>query len=208
MKGRHRAAVRELCKAGRALSAHGLTPGTSGNISVRVEHGYAMSPTNASLGSLDPEDVSLLDESGAHIGGLEPTKERALHLSFYELQPEVRAVVHVHSTYAVALSCLEHDDPDDVLRPLTPYAIMRIGRLALAPYARPGSAELAAAVASRAAGHRAVLLANHGPIFAAETLAQAVAAIEEIEEAAKLQILLEGRPIRTLTPNEIADLRS
>jgi ribulose-5-phosphate 4-epimerase/fuculose-1-phosphate aldolase len=208
VKGRHRTAVRELCKAGRALCAQGLTPGTSGNISVRVEHGYAMSPTNAFLGSLKPDDVSLLDESGTHIGGLAPTKERGLHLAFYERQPDVCAVVHVHSTYAVALSCLEHDDPDDVLRPLTPYAIMRVGRLTLAPYARPGSPDVVAAVASRAAHSRAVLLANHGPIFAAETLAQAVAAIEEIEEAAKLQILLEGRPIRTLTPEEIAALRS
>jgi 3-dehydro-4-phosphotetronate decarboxylase len=207
VKGRHRAAVRELCKAGKTLAAHGLTPGTSGNISVRVEHGYVMSPTNTFLGGLEPEKVSLLDESGAHIGGAEPTKERALHLAFYDRQPEVRAIVHVHSTYAVALSCLVHDDPDDILRPLTPYTIMRIGRLVLAPYARPGSPELVAAAASRA-DHRAVLLANHGPIFAGETLAQAVAAIEEIEEAAKLQLLLEGRPIRSLTPDEITELRS
>jgi ribulose-5-phosphate 4-epimerase/fuculose-1-phosphate aldolase len=208
VKGRHRAAVRELCKAGKTLAAHGLTPGTSGNISVRVEHGYAMSPTNASLGDLEPENVALLDESGAHVGGPDPTKERALHLAFYERQPDVRAIVHVHSTYAVALSCLVHDDPEDVLRPLTPYAIVRIGRLALAPYARPGSPGLVAAVTSRAAGHRALLLANHGPIFAAETLAQAVAGIEEIEEAAKLQLLLDGRPTRVLSPEEIADLRS
>ena len=175
---------------------------------MRVEHGYVMSPTNTFLGGLEPEKVSLLDESGAHIGGAEPTKERALHLAFYKQQPEVRAIVHVHSTYAVALSCLVHDDPDDVLRPLTPYTIMRVGRLTLAPYARPGSPELAQAVATRAASHRALLLANHGPIFAGETLAQAVAAIEEIEEAAKIQLLLEAHNVALLTPEEIANLRS
>jgi ribulose-5-phosphate 4-epimerase/fuculose-1-phosphate aldolase len=207
VKGQYRVAARELCKAGRTLAAQGLTPGTSGNISVRVEHGYVMSPTNTSLGSLEWDEVSLLDESGAHSDGPEPTKERALHLAFYERQPDVQAIVHVHSIFAVALSCLVHDDPDNVLRPLTPYTILRVGRLVLAPYARPGSPELVAAVGSRAADNRAVLLANHGPIFAGDTLAQAMAAIEEIEAAAKIQLLLEGRPVRPLTTDEIAELR-
>jgi 3-dehydro-4-phosphotetronate decarboxylase len=200
-------AAHALCAAGRTLAAHGLTPGTSGNISLRTDDGYVMSPANASLGALAAGDVAVLGPDGAHRGGGVPTKERDLHLAFYAARPDARAIVHVHSTYAVALSCLHHDDADDVLRPLTPYPIMRVGRLALAAYARPGSPELVASVASRAKEHRAILLANHGPIFAGPTLDAAVAAIEEIEEAAKLQILLDGRSVRTLSAADIAALR-
>jgi len=201
------AAARELCEAGRTLAAQGLTPGTSGNISQRVTGGgYVMSPTNASLAELRPERVALLDERGEWAGGEQPTKERELHLALYARRPDARAVVHVHSTHAVALSCLRDVDPNDVLQPLTPYAIMRVGKLVLAPYARPGSSALADAVASRAAASPAILLANHGPLFAGPTLATAIAAVVEIEEAAKVQLLLRGRDVRPLSDAEIAEL--
>jgi ribulose-5-phosphate 4-epimerase/fuculose-1-phosphate aldolase len=201
------AAAREICAAGRALAAQGLAPGTSGNLSLRTADGYVMSPTNAALGELVAERISLLDERGEHAGGDVPTKERELHLALYERRPDARAIVHTHSTSAVALACLCEVDPDDVLLPLTPYALMRVGRLVLAPYARPGSRALVAAVAARAADSAAILLSNHGPLVAAPTLAAAVAAICEIEEAAKVQMLVHGREVRLLSAADIAELR-
>jgi ribulose-5-phosphate 4-epimerase/fuculose-1-phosphate aldolase len=201
------AAAREICAAGRTLAAQGLAPGTSGNLSLRTADGYVMSPTNAALGELVSERISLLDERGEHAGGDVPTKERELHLALYERRPDARAIVHTHSTSAVALACLCEVDPDDVLLPLTPYALMRVGRLVLAPYARPGSRALVAAVAARAADSAAILLSNHGPLVAAPTLAAAVAAICEIEEAAKVQMLVHGRDVRLLSAADIAELR-
>ncbi len=166
-----------------------------------------MTPTNASLRALVPERIALLDTKGAHVGGDKPTKELPLHLALYAQRPDARAIVHVHSTYAVALACLNDVDPDDVLEPLTPYALMRVGRLVLAPYAPPGSDALAATVANRAADSNAILLSNHGPLFAGASLSEAVAAIVEIEEAAKVQLLLTGRDVRRLNPAEVARLR-
>jgi ribulose-5-phosphate 4-epimerase/fuculose-1-phosphate aldolase len=201
-------AARELCESGRILAEEGLTPGTSGNLSVRLDGGYLMSPTNASLRTLVPERVSVLDANGKHVAGDKPTKEVPLHMALYQRRPDARAIVHVHSTHAVALSCLAEIDPDDVLEPLTPYAVMRVGRLLLTSYARPGSDALAAAVAARAAESPAILLANHGPLFAAPSLAAAVAGIVEIEESAKLQLLLTGRDARRLSREQIAELQS
>jgi ribulose-5-phosphate 4-epimerase/fuculose-1-phosphate aldolase len=200
------AAARALCAAGRTLAAQGLTPGTSGNISLRAGDGFVMSPTNAALGELDAERVSVLDARGEHLGGDAPTKERELHLALYERRPDARAIVHTHSTSAVALACLCEVNPENVLLPLTPYALMRVGRLVLAPYARPGSRALVAAVAARAADSAAILLSNHGPIVAGPTLAAAVAAICEVEEAAKVQLLVHGRDVRLLGAAEIAEL--
>ncbi len=197
-----------VCAAGVHLAARGLTPGTSGNISLRIDGGFLMTPTNASLAELAPEQLAILGPDGNRAGGNPETKERDLHLAVYRVRPEANAIVHVHSTYAVALACLRHPDPDDVLVPLTPYAVMRIGRLPLARYAKPGSADLALAVGERAAGAHAVLLANHGPIVAAPTLAAALAVTEEIEEAAKLQVLLHGRDICRLEPTEVEFLRT
>lgn len=202
-------AARAVCEAGEYLAARGLTPGTSGNISMRIDGGgFVMTPTNASLATLAPEDLAILDPGGKRVGGRAETKERDLHLAVYRVRPDAEAIVHVHSTHAVALACLHHPDPDDVLVPLTPYAVMRIGRLPLARYEKPGSSDLASAVGERAADAHAVLLANHGPIVAAPTLAGALAVTEEIEEAAKLQVLLHGRDVRRLEPAEIALLRN
>jgi ribulose-5-phosphate 4-epimerase/fuculose-1-phosphate aldolase len=189
---------RSIVEHGRSLFERGLSPGLSGNLSVRVAGGYLVTPTNASLGSLDAGALPRLDAAGAHLSGDTPTKESALHLALYATHADARAIVHLHSTYAVAVSCLADIDPEDALPSLTPYYRLRVGRLPVVPYARPGSAELVDAVRSRAAESRALLLANHGPIVAADSLDAAVAAAEEIEETAKLALLLRGLPVREL----------
>jgi ribulose-5-phosphate 4-epimerase/fuculose-1-phosphate aldolase len=192
----------------RSLHARGLSPGTSGNISVRLEDGWLMTPTGASFGSLDPARLSRLDAGGEHVGGDKPTKEHPLHAAMYDVRPDANAIVHLHSTYAVAVACLDGVDPADVLPPLTPYYVMRVGRLPLVPYGRPGDKALADAVRSAARDSAALLLANHGPIVAAPSLDAAVGAAEEIEEAAKIVLLLRGLPTRTLTPEDTAALRA
>ena len=190
----------------RSLFTRGLSPGTSGNLSARCESGFLMSPTGSSFGTLEPTRLSRLDADGAHVGGDPPTKESSLHLALYAERPDAQAIVHLHSTYAVAVSCLADTDPEDVLPPLTPYYAMRIGRLPLVPYHRPGDPALVEAVRARARGRHALLLANHGPIVAAATLDAAVSAIEELEETAKLALLLRGLPVRLLTPEQVAEL--
>jgi ribulose-5-phosphate 4-epimerase/fuculose-1-phosphate aldolase len=183
---------------GRSLFERGLSPGLSGNLSVRVDGGYLVTPTNVSLGALDAARLARLDESGEHVDGDAPTKEAGLHLAMYAAHPDAQAIVHLHCTHAVAVSCLADTDSGDALPALTPYYRMRVGRLPLVPYAKPGSDELVEAVRAHAGLSRALLLANHGPIVAAESLAQAVAAAEEIEETAKLALLLRGLPVREL----------
>lgn len=191
----------------RSLHARGLSPGTSGNISVRLEDGWLMTPTGGSFGSLDPSRLSRLDRAGDHVGGDKPTKEHPLHAAMYEVRPEANAIVHLHSTYAVAAACLDGVDPANVLPPLTPYYVMRVGSLPLVPYGRPGDQALADAVRVAARDSAALLLANHGPIVAATSLEEAVSAAEEIEEAAKIVFLLQGLPTRALTPHDVAALR-
>jgi 3-dehydro-4-phosphotetronate decarboxylase len=197
-----------LAEFGRSLFDRGYSCGTSGNLSVRLDDGgFLCSPTNASLGGLDPERLSLLNAAGAHLSGPPPTKEAWLHLAMYRSRPGDHAVVHLHSTYAVALSCRTDRPADDVVPALTPYVLMRVGRVARVPYGRPGDASLAGEVARLASRHRALLLANHGPVVAGPDLASAVAAAEELEETARLFFLLEGRPHAPLGPAHIEDLR-
>ena len=196
-----------IVACGRSLHDRGLSPGSSGNVSVRVDGGWLTTPTNSSLGALDPARLARLDGDGRHVDGDPPTKESLLHLAVYEQRPEARAIVHLHSTYAVAASCLDGVDPDDVLPPLTPYYVMRIGRLPLVPYHRPGDPALVEAVRRRAGESHALLLANHGPIVAGPSLAAAAGAIEELEETARLTLLLHGLPTRRLTAAQLAELR-
>jgi 3-dehydro-4-phosphotetronate decarboxylase len=198
----------KIVETGRALYARGLSPGSSGNLSARVDGGFLTTPTNSSLGSLDPARLSRLDENGDHVDGDPPTKEVWLHLAMYAERPEAQAIVHLHSTYSVAVACLDGIDEDDVLPPLTPYYVMRVGRLPLVPYGRPGDASLSGAVRERARTSHALLLANHGPIVAAPTLAQAAAAAEEIEETAKLVLLTHGLKTRLLTDEQLGELRA
>jgi ribulose-5-phosphate 4-epimerase/fuculose-1-phosphate aldolase len=193
---------------GRSLFARGYSCGTSGNLSMCLEGGgYLMSPTNVSLGQLDPAHLSTLDAEGVHVDGPLPTKEAWLHLAMYRSRPADAAVVHLHSTYATALSCLSDRPNDDVLPPMTPYVVMRVGRVARVPYSRPGDQTAAAAIAACAVAHRAVLLANHGPVVSGSSLDAAVAAAEELEETAKLFFVLGDRPHRLLDAAQIDELR-
>jgi 3-dehydro-4-phosphotetronate decarboxylase len=198
-----------LVDFGRSLFDRGYSCGSSGNLSVRLpdDNGFLMSPTNVSLGRLSCDTISRLDREGRHIAGAPPTKEAWLHLAMYRARPQDHAVVHLHSTYAAALSCRTDRPPEDVLPPLTPYVMMRVGQVALVPYSRPGDTAPARVIEELAAHHRAVLLANHGPVVAGRDLETAVAAAEELEETARLFFLLEGRPHRTLSAEQLADLR-
>jgi ribulose-5-phosphate 4-epimerase/fuculose-1-phosphate aldolase len=191
---------------GASIFARGLTAGSSGNISVRTEEGWLMTPTNASLGRLDPARLSKLDPDGRLISGDPPTKESFLHRVMYEERRDTGAVVHLHSTHSVAVSCLAEIDPADVLPPITAYYVMRVGRLPLVPYFRPGDLDLAEAVRGFAGKHHAVLLANHGPVVAGSNLDAAVNAIEELEETAKLYLLLRGAKTRYLTTGQVKEL--
>ncbi|MDX6752000.1 3-oxo-tetronate 4-phosphate decarboxylase [Geminicoccaceae bacterium 1502E] len=198
----------EICRYGRSIFERGLTFGSSGNISVMLEDGWLMTPTNASLGNLDPARLSRLDPEGRHVGGDKPTKETFLHQGMYRKRRNARAVVHLHSTHSVAVSVLDDIDPEDVIPPLTAYYVMRVGKLPLVPYYRPGDPALGPAVEALADRHRAVLLANHGPVVAGTSLDAAVYATEELEETAKLHLMLQGRRTRPLTPEQVADLRA
>ncbi|WP_407067753.1 aldolase, partial [Mesorhizobium sp. CU2] len=190
----------------RSLFERGFTVGSSGNISVRLHDGYLATPTNSCLGFLDSDRLSRLDGSGNHIDGDRPTKELPLHLGFYEARPAARAVVHLHSTFATALSCLADVDPQDAIPPLSPYVVMRVGRVPVLPYARPGSADIAPFIRAHAPRHAAVLLANHGPVVAGTSLDAAVFAAEELEETARLAILTRAMKVRRLSATEIAEL--
>jgi ribulose-5-phosphate 4-epimerase/fuculose-1-phosphate aldolase len=198
----------EICALGASIFARGLTAGSSGNISVRLADGWLMTPTNASLGRLDPARLSKLDDSGKLVGGDAPTKESFLHRVMYEERAKTGAVIHLHSTHSVAISCLADIDPADVLPPITAYYVMRVGRLPLVPYFRPGDMALAEAVRGFAGKHHAVLLANHGPVVAGSSLDAAANAIEELEETAKLFLLLRGCKTRFLTAEQVAEVRA
>jgi ribulose-5-phosphate 4-epimerase/fuculose-1-phosphate aldolase len=201
--------VREaLVRHGRSLFTRGYSCGTSGNLSVRLgDGGYLMTPTNVSLGQLDATSLSRLDERGHHVDGLPPTKEAWLHLAMYRVRPQDTAVVHLHSTYATALSCRTDRRANDMLPPITPYVVMRVGRVALVPYGRPGDQSLATTIEDLGAEHRAVLLANHGPVVAGNDLDAAVAAAEELEETARLLFILDGTAYRQLTDAQVDELR-
>lgn len=201
-------ATREaLCRTARSLYERGLTHGSTGNLSIRLDDGWLMSPTGASLGELDPARLSRLDADGRHVSGDKPTKESFLHLAMYRQRPGSGAVVHLHSTHSVALSVLAELDPADLLPPLTAYYIMRIGTLSLVPYYPPGDLGLADAVGALAGKHHAMLLANHGPVVAGSSLAAATDAIEELEATARLYLLLRGQQLRLLTTEQVAELR-
>jgi len=195
-----------VCELGASLFNRGLTFGSAGNISVRIGDGWLMTPTNVSLGRLDPGRLAKLDLDGKLVSGDAPTKESVLHRAMYGERPDAGAVVHLHSTHSVAVSCLDGIDPANVLPPITAYYVMRVGRLPLVPYHPPGDRDLAEAVRRLAGKHHAVLLANHGPVVAGTSLDAAANAIEELEETAKLFLLLRGSKTRPLTEAQVAAL--
>lgn len=197
----------QIVEAGQELVARGLAPGSSGNISVRLDDGRILvTPTNCRLSALAPAKLALLDPAGQHVEGDQPSKEAVLHLAVYRARPSARAIIHLHATHSAAVSCMAGLDTHDCLPPLTAYYVMKIGRLPLAPYRRPGDTALAEDVGQLSADHRAVLLANHGPVVAGTSLADAMNAIEELEETAKLFLTLRGSPTRPLNQDQIAEL--
>lgn len=190
----------DICRWAASIFDRGLTGGSSGNISVRTEDGgLLVTPTGSSFGTLDPARLSRFDADGNHIDGDGPTKEMPLHTAFYETRNGTGAVVHVHSTHSVALSMLPDIDPDNMLPPMTAYGIMKLGKVALLPFYRPGDPEMGEAVRGIAGKRSAVMLANHGPVIAGKELEAAVYAMEELEETAKLALLLRGANPRMLT---------
>jgi 3-dehydro-4-phosphotetronate decarboxylase len=197
-----------LVRLAKSLFDRGLTPGSSGNISVRTDSGYLFTPTNACLGFLEADRLSQLDAAGRHMAGDPPTKELPLHFGFYEARSTANAVVHLHSTYATLLSCLADVDADNAIPPITPYVVMRVGRVPVVPYTMPGSADVKPLILAKAGAHAAILLANHGPVVAGTSLEAAVYAIEELEETAKLVVLSRGLDVRRLTEAQVAALEA
>ena len=198
--------AQDLVRYGQSLYTRGYSPGSSGNLSVKRSDGYLMTPTKSTLGMLDATRLSRIDRNGNHRAGDPPTKEAWVHFAYYQNNPDANAIVHLHSPFCMAVSCLENLDPDNVLPALTPYYVMRIGRLCLLPYFRPGDKALAEAVGAKAASYKAMLLAHHGFIVCGADLDKAVARAEELEETAKLFMLLQGKPYRSLSSMQIQEL--
>jgi 3-dehydro-4-phosphotetronate decarboxylase len=198
---------RQLVRMGALLYERRLAHGSAGNLSVKLADGSILvTPTNSSLGDLDADRIAKVSAEGEHLDGDKPSKEWFFHLAVFDERPVAQAVVHLHSTYSVAVSCLEHDHPEDVIPPLTAYYVMRVGRLPLVPYFPPGDRALADAVRTVSREHRSMLLANHGPIVSGASLTEAVHAYEELEETAKLHIVLGDRPTSPLRAEAVADL--
>ena len=194
----------EMCRLAASLFERGLTGGSSGNISTRLaDGGLLVSPTGTSFGRLDPARLSRFDASGRQVEGDPPTKEMALHSAFYDTRSSCGAVVHLHSCYSVALSTMPDADENCFLPPITPYAIMKLGRVKLLPFFVPGDPAMGAAVRGLAGRRSAVMLANHGPVVSARDVGAAVNAVEELEATARLALLTRGLSPRMLDENEV-----
>ncbi|MGJ8589307.1 MAG: 3-oxo-tetronate 4-phosphate decarboxylase [Yoonia sp.] len=201
-------ALRELiCTLAKSMFDRGLTGGSTGNISARTsDGGLLVSPTGTSFGRLDPARLSHFDATGRLVDGDQPTKEMPLHAAFYETRSTAGAVVHLHSCHAVALSMMPDADADNFLPPLTPYAIMKLGKVQLLPFFRPGDPAMGDAVRGLAGKRSAVMLANHGPVVAGKDVEAACNAIEELEDTARLAMMMRGVQASMLTPAQITDL--
>ncbi len=194
----------QICDLARSLFDRGLTHGSTGNISARTDDGgLLVSPTGTSFGRLDPARLSRFDARGTLIDGDKPTKEMPLHTAFYDTRSTAGAVVHLHSCHSVALSMMPDVDADDFLPPLTPYGIMKLGRVKLLPFFMPGDPAMGEAVRGLAGKRSAVMLANHGPVVAGKDIEAACTAVEELEETAKLAMMTRGLGPRMLTPDQV-----
>lgn len=192
--------------AARSIFTRSLTHGSTGNISVRSGDTILVTPTGSSLGTVEADELSVIDANGRHVAGAKPSKEAFLHAAVLRARPSANAVVHTHSTYSAAVSCLADVDPENALPPLTAYFAMRIGKLPLLPYHAPGDDSLEELAERTARSHLALLLSNHGPVVAGSSLGAAMDAIEELEETAKLFLLLQGHRTRPLSPEQAAAL--
>lgn len=196
-----------LVELAKSLFDRGFSVGGAGNISVRLDtNRILITPTGSSLGRLQPEQLSIVDLNGNLLSGNKPSKEVVFHLAIYQANPSHQAIVHLHSTYLTALSCLADLDWDNAISPFTPYYVMRVGKLPVIPYYCPGSPQIAIALAEKTKHHKAVLLANHGVVVCGKNLQDAVDNTEELEETAKLNFLLQPYQIRHLTQNEVQEL--
>ena len=200
--------LRELiCTLAKSMFDRGLTGGSTGNISARTEDGgLLVSPTGTSFGRLDPAKLSRFDQNGILQSGDQPTKEMPLHSAFYETRSTAGAVVHLHSCHSVALSMLPDTDADNFLPPLTPYGIMKLGRVKLLPFFMPGDPAMGEAVRGLTGKRSAVMLANHGPVVAGKDVEAACNAIEELEDTARLALLTRGMSPKSLTPEQVQNL--
>ena len=194
----------DICFFAKLMFDRGLTSGNSGNISVRTEDGgLLVTPTGSSFGRLDPAQLSFFNENLVHISGDKPTKEMPLHQAFYETRTQTGAVVHLHSTHSVALSLLNVEDEESFLPPLTPYAIMKLGKVTLLPFMLPGSDQIGQAIRGLAGKRSAVMLAHHGPVVAGKDLEAACFAMEELEETSRLALLLHGKQVSQLSQEQV-----
>ena len=193
-----------ICLLAKSMFDRGLTGGSTGNISARTEDGgLLVSPTGTSFGRLDPGRLSRFDANGQHIDGDAPTKEMPLHTAFYDTRSSAGAVVHLHSCHAVALSMMPDADADNFLPPLTPYGIMKLGKVKLLPFFLPGDPAMGEAVRGLAGKRSAVMLANHGPVVAGKDIEAACNSIEELEDTARLAMLTRGLSPKMLTDAEV-----
>lgn len=195
----------QICLLAKSMFDRGLTGGSTGNISARTDDGgLLVSPTGTSFGRLDPARLSRFDATGRLVEGDPPTKEMPLHTAFYDTRSTAGAVVHLHSCHSVALSLMPDVDADNFLPPLTPYGIMKLGRVKLLPFFLPGDPAMGAAVRGLAGKRSAVMLANHGPVVAGKDIEAACNAIEELEDTARLAMMTRGMSPRALTPDQVA----
>lgn len=199
----------QLVQLSRSLFERGFSVGGAGNISVKLDDNrFLVTPTGSSLGRLNEEEISVIDAEGKLLSGKKPSKEYFFHLALYREKTECNAIVHLHSTYLTALSCKADLDYDNAIKAFTPYYVMRVGRLPVIPYYRPGAAEIGRDLAAKAKESKAFLLANHGVVVCGSDLRDAVDNSEELEETAKLMFILQGQNIRYLTDDEVNDLKN
>lgn len=184
----------EICTIGASLYARGYTVGAAGNISARLDDGWLITPTDACLGRLDPASLSKVDLDGNWVAGGKPSKTLLLHQGIYRASPESRGIVHTHSTHLVALTLAGVWRPDEVLPPITPYQVMKVGRIPLIGYRRPGDPQAAAEVAGVAAHVRGALFERLGPVVWERSVSHASYALEELEETARLWLMTQPRP--------------
>lgn len=198
----------QMVDLARSLFERGYSVGGAGNLSVRLDkQRILVTPTGSSLGRLQAERLSVLDMQGNLLEGDKPSKESVFHLAMYQNNPDCQAIVHLHSTYLTALSCLQGLNPDNAMQAFTPYYVMRVGQLPLIPYYPPGDINIARELGERANTAKAFLLANHGVVVTGSDLIDAVDNCEELEETAKLYFILQGQAIRYLSNDEVNFLK-
>ena len=200
--------ISDFISAGKTLYDRGYASGAAGNMSTLLPDGTIVAtPTGSCLGQLLESELSIVDFDGNLLSGNKASKEVLFHLAIYKNNPEVSSVVHLHCCYCTAYSCLTDLNPKSVVKPVTPYVVMRMGDIPLIPYYKPGSVHLAEDIAKVAAGHKAFIMSNHGMITCGKTMTEAVNNAEELEAACKLYFMLQGHDIRYLNNSEVEELR-